>query len=326
MKRPRKVLIKQSILWQLVFVGMVVAAVSIGLHNALLNLEVRGISRGFDFLHVTAGFEVVQSLIYFGEGSTYLRAFLVGLLNTVYVSLLAIVGSLLLGFLVGFARFFTHPLSRGLAKVWIGGIRNIPLLLQIFFIYFAVLQSLPEPRQSLEFGNLVFLNNRGVFIPWVVNGEWVRPVLEGFDFVGGKVIIPELIALALGLTFYTSAFIGELVYASLKSVDKGLWEASRSLGLSSFQALRLVILPESLKVLLPPLTNQFLNVFKNSSLAAAIGYPDLVAVFAGTVLNQTGQAMEVISITMMVYLLISLLISMGMNYFNLRLGRVRRHG
>ncbi|MEI8026468.1 MAG: ABC transporter permease subunit [Pseudomonadota bacterium] len=325
MKRPRKVHIKQSILWQLVFVGMVIAAASYGLHNALVNLEARGISRGFEFLKVTAGFEVVQALISFGEGSTYLRAFLVGLLNTVYVSVLAIVGSLILGFLVGFARFFAHPLSRGLAKMWIGGIRNIPLLLQIFFIYFAVLQSLPEPRDSLQFGNLIFLNNRGVFFPWIVNGEWVRPVLEGFDFVGGNVVIPELIALALGLTCYTSAFVGELVYASLKSVDKGLWEASRSLGLSHFQALRLVILPESLKVLIPPLTNQFLNVFKNSSLAAAIGYPDLVAVFAGTVLNQTGQAMEVISITMMVYLLISLLISIAMNYFNSRLARVRRH-
>ena len=325
MKRPRNVLIKQSILWQLVFVGIVLAAASFGLHNALANLEARGISRGFDFLNVTAGFEVVQTLISFGEGSTYLRAFFVGLLNTVYVSVLAIIGSLILGFLVGFARFFAHPLSRGLAKMWIGGIRNIPLLLQIFFIYFAVLQSLPEPRDSFQFGNLIFVNNRGVFFPWIVDGEWVRPVLEGFNFVGGTVVIPELIALALGLTCYTSAFIGELVYASLKSVDKGLWEASRSLGLSNFQALRLVILPESLKVLLPPLTNQFLNVFKNSSLAAAIGYPDLVAVFAGTVLNQTGQAMEVISITMMVYLLISLLISITMNFFNSRLARVRRH-
>lgn len=325
MKRPRKVLIPKSILWQLVFVGMVVAAASFGLHNALANLEARGISRGFDFLNVAAGFEVVQALISFGEGSTYLRAFLVGLLNTIYVSVLAIAGSLILGFLVGFARFFAHPLSRGLAKMWIGGIRNIPLLLQIFFVYFAVLQSLPEPRESLQVGNLIFLNNRGVFFPWIVKGEWVLPVLEGFDFVGGNVVIPELIALALGLTCYTSAFIGELVYASLKSVDKGLWEASRSLGLSNFQALRLVILPESLKVLLPPLTNQFLNVFKNSSLAAAIGYPDLVAVFAGTVLNQTGQAMEVISITMMVYLLISLLISIAMNFFNSRLARVRRH-
>jgi general L-amino acid transport system permease protein len=326
MNRPSKIPMKKSIFWQLVFVGIVVGVAFVGIHNAVLHLEARGISRGFDFLKVAAGFEVVQSLIYFGEGSTYLRAFWVGLLNTVYVSVLAVIGSLLLGFLVGFARFFAHPLARGLAKIWIGGIRNIPLLLQIFFIYFAVLQSLPEPRDSLNIGDLVFFNNRGVYFPWISNGEWVPPVLEGFNFVGGKVLIPELIALAMGLTCYTSAFIAELVYASLRSVDKGLWEASGSLGLSRFQALRLVILPESLRVLFPPLTNQFLNIFKNSSLAAAIGYPDLVAVFAGTVLNQTGQAMEVITITMAVYLLISLFISLGMNVFNSRLGRARRHG
>jgi len=325
MKYSQKTYLRPSTLWQLAFVGVLGVMGFLGLQNAWQHLESQGISRGFDFLQVSAGFEVVQSLIYFGEGSTYLRAFWVGLLNTLLVSLIATAGALALGFIVGLARFFSHPIARGVAKVWIGGLRNVPLLLQIFFVYFAVLQSLPEPRDSYAFWDLIFVNNRGVYFPWVSDGVWVAPVLEGFDFVGGKVMIPELLALALGLACYTSAFMGELVFASLRSVDKGLWEASRSLGLSGIQTLRFVVFPESLRVLIPPLTNQFLNVVKNSSLAAAIGYPDLVAVFAGTVLNQTGQAIEVITITMMVYLFISLLISLAMNFFNMRLGRVRRH-
>lgn len=291
----------------------------IGLTNVLSNLEVRGISRGFDFLSVQAGFQIIQSLIPFDESSTYLRAFFVGLLNTLLVSLIGVFFATFIGMVVGVARYLAHPILQLLAKVWIGTLRNIPLLLQIFFVYFAVLQSLPEPRNSINFFDVFFINNRGVYFPTFFDGIWQVPVLEGFDFVGGGFVIPELIALAVGLSFYTSAYIGELVFASLKSVSHGLWEASSSLGLTTAQALRFVVIPEAYKVLVPPLTSQYLNIVKNSSLAAAIGYPDLVAVFSGTVLNQTGQAIEVIAMTMMVYLTISLIISVFMNYFNSKL-------
>ncbi len=279
----------------------------------------RGISRGFNFLEVQAGFQIIQSLIPFDETSTYLRAFFVDLLNTLLVSIIGVIFATILGVVVGISRFLTHPVLQLFAKVWIGTLRNIPLLLQIFFVYFAVLQSLPEARDSINFFDSIFINNRGVYFPTFLAGHWQVPVLEGFDFVGGRFVIPELIALALGLSFYTSAFIGELVFASLKSVSNGLWEASFSLGLSTSQALKHVIIPEAYKVLLPPLTSQYLNVVKNSSLAAAIGYPDLVAVFSGTVLNQTGQAIEVIAMTMAVYLTVSLIISIFMNYFNSKL-------
>lgn len=291
----------------------------VGLTNVLSNLEVRGISRGFDFLSVQAGFQIIQSLIPYDESSTYLSAFFVGLLNTLLVSLIGVFFATFIGMVVGVARYLAHPILQLLAKVWIGTLRNIPLLLQIFFVYFAVLQSLPEPRNSINFFDVFFINNRGVYFPTFFEGTWQVPVLEGFDFVGGGFVIPELIALAVGLSFYTSAYIGELVFASLKSVSHGLWEASSSLGLTTTQALRFVVIPEAYKVLVPPLTSQYLNIVKNSSLAAAIGYPDLVAVFSGTVLNQTGQAIEVIAMTMMVYLTISLIISVFMNYFNSKL-------
>jgi general L-amino acid transport system permease protein len=291
----------------------------LGLKNVLSNLEVRGISRGFDFLSVQAGFQIIQSLIPFDESSTYLRAFFVGLLNTLLVSILGVFFATFIGMMVGVARYLPHPILQLVAKVWIGTLRNIPLLLQIFFVYFAVLQSLPEPRNSINLFDVFFINNRGIYFPTFFGGSWQVPILEGFDFVGGGFVIPELIALAVGLSFYTSAYIGELVFASLKSVSHGLWEASSSLGLTTAQALRFVVIPEAFKVLVPPLTSQYLNIVKNSSLAAAIGYPDLVAVFSGTVLNQTGQAIEVIAMTMMVYLSISLIISLFMNYFNSKL-------
>jgi general L-amino acid transport system permease protein len=235
------------------------------------------------------------------------------------VSILGVFFATFIGMMVGVARYLPHPILQLVAKVWIGTLRNIPLLLQIFFVYFAVLQSLPEPRNSINLFDVFFINNRGIYFPTFFGGSWQVPILEGFDFVGGGFVIPELIALAVGLSFYTSAYIGELVFASLKSVSHGLWEASSSLGLTTAQALRFVVIPEAFKVLVPPLTSQYLNIVKNSSLAAAIGYPDLVAVFSGTVLNQTGQAIEVIAMTMMVYLSISLIISLFMNYFNSKL-------
>lgn len=374
----------RALLFQaLVLIGAVGFALFI-LGNTLENLERRGITSGFDFLSSTAGFGIIQSLVDYSEESSYGRAFLVGLVNTLLVSGLGIVLATLLGFVIGVARLSGNWLVSRLAAAYIEVFRNIPLLLQIFFWYFAVLQALPSPRQSLALGDVAFLNIRGLYLPkpvpeqafwWIPatlfmgivaasllvrwarrrrdrTGQafhtlyaslglllgptllatlltgfpviWELPVLKGFNFRGGLVLIPEFIALVTALSVYTAAFIAETVRAGILSVSHGQTEAAHALGLRPTQTLRLVVIPQAMRVIIPPLTNQYLNLTKNSSLAAAIGYPDLVSVFAGTVLNQTGQAIEVIAITMAVYLTISLTIALLMNWYNRRVALVER--
>ncbi len=283
-------------------------------HNLALNLQRQGIASGFDFLGKNAGFEIIQSLIAYGPGSTYGRAFFVALCNTLLVSILGVIFATTVGFTLGIARLSHNFLLSRLALAYVEVVRNIPLLLHLFFWYFAALRSLPEVRDSYSLFDLFFLNNRGIYIPWFDS----VPKLEGFNFEGGVAIIPELLALVFALSTYTAAFIAEIVRAGILSVPKGQHEAAEALGLSRAQILRLVVLPQAMRVVVPPLTSQYLNLIKNSSLAAAIAYPDLVLVFAGTVLTQTGQAVEVIAITMGVYLVLSLLISFGMNFWNRR--------
>lgn len=374
----------RAIAFQVIALISVVAFGLYLLHNTQTNLQSRGITSGFDFLSHPAGFGIVQHLIPYAESNSYGRVFFVGLLNTLLVSALGIVFATLLGFIIGVARLSRNWLIAKLAMVYIEVFRNIPLLLQIFFWYFAVLRNVPVPRQSLNLGEAVFLNIRGLYLPrpvfepsfWAVamafliaviaslalkrwanrrqelTGQsfpiisvslallislpllifalagsplhWDYPVLEGFNFRGGWVVIPEMAALLAALSIYTAAFIAEIVRAGIQAISQGQTEAAYSLGLKPGQNLRLIIIPQALRVIIPPLTNQYLNLTKNSSLAAAIGYPDLVSVFAGTVLNQTGQAIEVIAITMAVYLTISLLISLLMNWYNRRIALVER--
>jgi general L-amino acid transport system permease protein len=364
-----------------------VVTVAFGLYlfeNTQNNLRRLGIASGFGFLSSSSGFDIIQTLIPYSATSSYGRVFWVALLNTLLVSALGIVLATLLGFVIGVARLSRNWLISRLALVYIETFRNIPLLLQIFFWYFAVLRAMPAPRQSLSLGEAVFLNIRGLYVPapqfqpgfgWVLlalgiaavlawllarwarrrqmaTGQpfptlsvslalliglpllafwlagsplhWQVPELQGFNFRGGLVVIPEMASLLLALTIYTAAFIAEIVRAGIQAVSHGQTEASFSLGLNSGKTLRLIILPQALRVIIPPLTNQYLNLTKNSSLAAAIGYPDMVAAFAGTVLNQTGQAIECIAITMAVYLTISLLISLVMNWYNRRVAVVER--
>ncbi|NJM11420.1 MAG: amino acid ABC transporter permease [Synechococcaceae cyanobacterium SM1_2_3] len=352
--------------------------------NTQTNLRQLGIASGFGFLSSPSGFDIVQSLIPYSATSSYGAVFWVALLNTLLVSILGIVLATLLGFFIGIARLSKNWLISRLALVYIEIFRNIPLLLQIFFWYFAVLRAMPGPRQSLNLGDAIFLNIRGLYLPapqfqpgfgvvlaalalaiglvvflarwahrrqmatgqqfpifsaslallaglplltfWLAGSPlvWQLPQLEGFNFQGGWVVIPEMASLVLALSIYTAAFIAEIVRAGIQAVSHGQTEASFSLGINSSKTLRLIILPQALRVIIPPLTNQYLNLTKNSSLAAAIGYPDLVSSFAGTVLNQTGQAIECIAITMAVYLTISLLISLLMNTYNRRAALVER--
>ncbi len=380
LKNPRI----RALLFQAIVLGGVVLFFGYLFHNTVHNLNTRGISTGFGFLNREAGFGILQSLIPYTPASTYGRTFFVGLLNTLLVSGLGIILATLMGLFIGIARLSSNWLIARLAAVYIETFRNIPLLLQVFFWYFAVLQALPTPHQSMSLGNVVFLNVRGLYLPapvtqpgfyavWLAlavaiiaviilrrwahqrqetSGKafhsvsvslallvglplvtfyaagaplsWSLPALHGFNFSGGLVMIPELTALLIALTIYTAASIAEIVRAGILSVSHGQTEAAAALGLRPTLTMRLVVLPQAMRVIIPPLTSQFLNLTKNSSLATAIGYPDLVNVFAGTTLNQTGQAVIIIGMTMAVYLCISLLISLFMNGYNRRMALVER--
>jgi len=374
----------RAIVFQVLVTAGVIAVGVYLVRNLLHNLEVRGISTGFGFLSNRAGFAVNQSLVAFDESSSYGRTFVVGLLNTILVSALGIVLATVLGFVIGVARLSRNWLVSTLAAAYIETFRNIPLLLQILFWYFAVFLNLPSPSEALSVGDTVFLTLRGLYLPrpvpeagfaWTMfalaaavagvillvrwsrrrqerTGEifpaflvsaalvialplsvflatgsplgWVVPQLEGFNFTGGLSVIPELGALLMALSIYTAAFIAETVRAGILSVSHGQTEAASALGLRRSWTLRLVIIPQAMRVTIPPLTSQYLNLTKNSSLATAIGYPDLVSLFAGTTLNQTGQAVEVMAMTMAVYLTISLVISLFMNWYNARMALVER--
>ena len=352
--------------------------------NTAHNLESRGIASGFEFLGDEAGFGIAQSLIDYDESSSFGRAFVVGLLNTLLAAGIGIVLATVIGFSVGIARLSSNWLIARLATIYVETLRNVPLLLQLFFWYFGVLRALPSPRQSLSPAEGVFLNIRGLYLPrpvlepgfgWTLAALviaigvaivlWRRahseqqhtgrpppvlvpslfvlvglpalalaltgfpfhfdvPALQGFNFTGGMVLIPEFAALVLALSLYTAAFIAEIVRAGIQSVDRGQTEAARALGLHRGVTLRLIVIPQALRVIIPPLTSQYLNLTKNSSLAAAIAYPELVSVFAGTALNLTGQAIEIIALTMAVYLAISLFISLLMNAYNRRAGPCNR--
>ncbi|MDU8574441.1 amino acid ABC transporter permease [Pseudomonas syringae] len=365
----------------------VVAVIALGwfiFDNTQTNLQHRGITSGFGFLENSAGFGIAQHLIDYSEADSYARVFVIGLLNTLLVSVIGIVLATLLGFVIGVARLSPNWMISKLATVYVEVFRNIPPLLQILFWYTAVFLTLPGPRQAHGYLDMFFVSSRGLNMPRALPAEgawaflvslvvaviaivmmvrwankrfeatgqpfhkfwvglalllvipglnmlifgspvhWELPQLKGFNFTGGWVLIPELISLTLALTIYTAAFIAEIVRSGIKSVSHGQTEAARSLGLRPGPTLRKVIIPQALRVIIPPLTSQFLNLAKNSSLAAAIGYPEMVSLFAGTVLNQTGQAIEVIAITMSVYLAISISISLLMNWYNKRIALIER--
>lgn len=371
-------------LFQIVTIVLVVSLGWYLFNNTQTNLQHRGITSGFDFLERSAGFGIAQHLIDYTESDSYARVFVIGLLNTLLVSVIGIVLATILGFIIGVARLSSNLMISKLATVYVEVFRNIPPLLQILFWYFAVFLTMPGPRNSHNLADTFYMSSRGLNMPaaigtdvfwpfvasvvlaivavvlvarwakkrfettgvpfhtvWVALAlllvipglcvlimgspvQWEMPELKGFNFVGGWVLIPELLALTIALTVYTAAFIAEIVRSGIKSVSHGQTEAARSLGLRPGPMLRLVIIPQALRVIIPPLTSQYLNLVKNSSLAAGIGYPEMVSLFAGTVLNQTGQAIEVIAITMSVYLAISISISLLMNWYNTRIALIER--
>jgi general L-amino acid transport system permease protein len=343
-------------------------------------MEEQGLTTGFGFLGGEAQFDIQFHLIDYHGGMTYGRAYLVGLLNTILVAVLGIVFATVLGVLFGITRLSSNILLSKIAEWYVEIFRNVPLLLQLFFWYFAVLRALPMPKESVHLFDFFILNIKGLYIPefvwtnfnalfyslagsiafvvlfiiWakrvqertgkqypkffitsgvlliipilsiLVGGvelEFNRPELKQisetlYNYEGGSKAIPELIALVFALGIYTSTFIAECVRAGVMGVTKGQKEAAASIGLTPNQILRLVVMPQALRIIIPPTTNQYLNLTKNSSLAAAIAYPDLVLVFAGTALMQTGRAIEIVSITMLSYLTLSISISIFMNWYN----------
>ena len=346
------------------------------LYNISANLSKAGITTGFGFLNEPSGFDISLTLINYSSQSTYADALVVGILNTLLVSVLGIFFSTFLGFFLGVIRLSPNWLVSRMAAAYTEIIRNIPLLLQVLFWYLAILAPLPGPRQAMNISELLYLCNRGLQLPkplfeqgfnstiitfavtlffsiilivWNRNRQrktgkrfpaylvsfallialpftiflatgspmaWEIPTLKGFNFSGGITVLPELIALWLALTLYSATFIGEYVRSGIMAVDKGQKEAAFALGYRPGLMYRLIIIPQAMRVVTPPLISQYLTLIKNSSLAVVIGYPELVHVFAGTALNQSGQAVEIITITMAAYLSISLVISFFMNWYN----------
>jgi general L-amino acid transport system permease protein len=373
----------RGIVFQVLFVGAVVAVGAFLVHNTMVNLSRQNIATGFGFLHREAAFGIGESLIAYSPADTYSRAFLVGLTNTLYVAALGIVLATILGTVMGLARLSANWLVRKLAQIYVESFRNIPLALQLLFWWDVLRWSAPAPRQAWQPLPNVFVSNRGIMFPvpqahpvftWMLAAvivgivatwgllRWARqrqaqtgqqfptgwagiglvgglpllvfvaagaplhldiPALRGFNFSGGTSISPEFAALLIGLVVYTGSFIAETVRSGILAVSWGQSEAALALGLSQGQRMRLVVLPQALRVIIPPMTSQYLSLTKNSSLAVLIGFPDLVSI-ANTTMNQTGQAVEGIVLIMAVYLTVSLIISASMNMYNRAVALVER--
>jgi len=374
---------KRAIMYQIAVLGVIGLLAYYLVSNTLVNLERQSIATGWGFLQKESSFEIGESVIPYSAASSYFRALVVGALNTLKVSFIGIVITLILGTIVGVARLSTNWLVSKLAGIYIEVMQDIPVLLQLFFWYAIFYESLPGPRQAVCPVEGLYLCNRGVaftvpeahpahkymllallagcvivyvirrwakrrqeqtgrFFPvfrfgigiiiglplviWLAFGaptEMDSPKLVGFNFKGGMTLSPEFIALLLGLVLYTAAFVAEVVRAGIQSVSRGQTEAAMAIGLRPSRVLNLVILPQALRVIIPPLTSQMLNLTKNSSLAVAIGFPDFVSV-ANTTINQTGQSIEGVALIMAVYLIFSLSTSVFMNWYNKRVALVER--
>ena len=366
----------RGVIYQLLAIGLIVAVVWFLAHNTLLNMKIRGIQSGFDFLSGPAGFDIGESLYPFDSAQPYWQAFLVGLSNTLRVAILGIILTTVLGTLLGIGRFSRNALVRGLCYAYVEFFRNVPVLLQLLMWYIVFTETLPATTEAWKIGP-VFLSKGGLSFPvpvwasghlwsavglffgavmayvyrrrafrqfeatgqlrsmfwmpvaiclagavvgWLAGGApmaFDSPVKGEFAIEKGGSLTPEFLSVLLGLTIYTASFVAEVVRSGIQSVAHGQGEAAAALGLSPGQSMRLVTLPQALRVIIPPMTNQFLNLTKNSSLAVAIGYPDVVSI-ANTALNQTGRAVECIAIVMLVYLTTSLTTSLLMNWYNNR--------
>jgi general L-amino acid transport system permease protein len=286
--------------------------------NFQANARALHLSVGFGFLHTQAGFQIGESLIAFGPASTYLDAIIAATLNTLLVIALAGAISTLIGLGVAFGRLGSGAFVRAASSLCVEVFRNIPLLLQILFWYFSAIALLPGLDESIRIGPAL-LNNRGLFLPALHIDPTFgleRPHVEGFDVVGGFAILPELMALTLGLSIYNGAFLAEIFRAGVLSVPRGQIEAATSVGLSGARAAWLIVLPQALRVALPAAGGQYQTLAKASSLAAAIGYPDLMQIVGGTIASQTSQALEAMTLVILIYAAINLCIALIVGFAN----------
>lgn len=373
----------RAILYQIVTAAFVAFLGYYLIHNVQENMAKQSIASGFDFVKKEAAFEIGESLIEYSAADTYGRALMVGVLNTLKVSLVGMILTTMLGTVIGVCTLSSNWLISRLGRIYVEIFQNIPVLLQLFFFYALFYETFPGPRQALNPVKGIFLTNRGIdfgvpaahpawaamglafmaactvvyllnrwankrqertgkqfpmfwtglgilaglpLIVWLASGAPTAmdvPVLKGFNFQGGRNISPEFSALLIGLVLYTASFIAQIVRAGIQSISHGQTEAAMSIGLKPRLVLKLVIFPQALRVIVPPLTSQLLNLTKNSSLAVAIGYPDFVQV-AGTTINQTGQAVEGVALMMLVYLTFSLSTSAFMNWYNKRIAIIER--
>ncbi|MBX2886641.1 MAG: ABC transporter permease subunit [Granulosicoccus sp.] len=374
----------RSVIVQIIAFALILGFFVFIIRNAVINLETLGKGFSFSFLSQPSSYDINQHLIEYDSRSSHFKAGVVGLINTLLIAIAGIILSTILGFILGVLRLSKNWLTNKLAHVYIEYVRNVPVLLHILLIHGLIIHALPIPKKALNFGEGMFLTNRGLYSPkpeieplfwlviaafvmgivftiwfkryakrvqdatgqiypvfWISLGailvvplvlffllgqpvQWDVPALKGFNFRGGMVIRPEFIALWLALSFYTAAFIGEIVRAGITAVSYGQTEASAALGMPRAKTLRLVVIPQALRIIVPPLSSQYLNITKNSSLAIAIGYMDIVATIGGISLNQTGREMECMLIVLSLYLVLSLLISAAMNWYNDRIRLVER--
>jgi general L-amino acid transport system permease protein len=305
----------RRVVYQLLLLALLVGVVAWMVHNTLGNMRARGIQSGFGFLAGTAGFDISETLIPYESTDPYWRAFLIGVLNTLRVAVIGCVLTTVLGVLLGVGRFSRNAIVRGLCYGYVEVFRNIPILIQLLLWYVFIVEALPDPQNALHLGEWIYLSKGGLSVPVPGAGGWDIPKPGAFAIEGGWTLSPEFLTVLMGLTLYTAAFVAEVVRAGIASVGQGQVEAAGSIGLSRALTLRLVVLPQALRVIIPPLTNQYLNLTKNSSLAVAVGYPDIVSI-ANTSLNQTGRAVECIVVIMAVYLCTSLATSALMNLYN----------
>jgi general L-amino acid transport system permease protein len=367
----------RGVIYQLLALALIALALWFLAHNTLLNMRVRGIQSGFDFLVDPAGFDIGERMVPYESMDPYWRAFMIGVLNTLRVAVIGIVLATLLGTLIGIGRYSHNALVRGLCYAYVEAFRNVPVLLQLLMWYLVMTSALPRPGQEHTVFGLFYLSNGGLSYPvpvwslgqglalvglalgallawawarrarrlfeatgqprpvlwatlglllagvlggWALGGaptDWSIPKPGRFSVDGGSSMTPEFLSVLFGLVFYTTSYIAEVVRAGIASVPRGQTEAAAALGLAKGQQMRLVVLPQALRVIIPPMTNQFLNLTKNSSLAVAIGYPDVVSI-SNTAINQTGRAIECITIIMLIYLSLSLGTSALMNWYNKR--------
>lgn len=373
----------KAVLLQVATVGVIALIIGWFVNNTLHNLEKRGITVGFDFLERAARFPIAESIVEYTPTDSFAWALFVGFTNTLFITLVIVVISTVLGLFVGLARRSDHPLIYGVSSAYVEAIRNTPLVVQLLFCYAIITFGLPHPSESYSPISNVFLTNRGLYVPrpgvdgplwvvllivliggaitffvarhckrmriktgqpyhyvrypalatavlaiigWIVLGIEISvqyPHLGKYNFEGGLTLTPEFVAILVGLTLYSTAFSGEIIRGGIDAVPKGQWEAARAIGLAEKRVLRFVILPQALRVIIPPMTSQYINIAKNSTLAMVVGYPDINFVTATTI-NQTGQAIEGIAILMLIFIIISLSGSVLMNIYNRKIALVER--